>query len=646
MSLRCLVFSSKQEMIQPIWPVLADLGIEGEYCGNARDAVDKVNTQSFHIVITDWDDQPEAGILLKSAREQKAAHRPLTLAIVNDDARLSEALQAGANSVLLKPIRAEQVRDTLGTACELLRSKQGAAAAKAAAPSGTPAKPSAPAAPVAPAAVRPIPRPIVFARRKETTLHAGEFLSSSASAPGTHFDTESDVQKSLDQASAAEVDALTELEPMASSVVADPAAEPLETQAPPAGLTGWASLQERLAKAPALKPKESSNSELLAYGETPSFGSAYGAAPAKAPETQPSTEIAATKPVKGEADREAALFAYMEGEEKPEADSQEETPRRRNHLLVLGIAAAAILLAVAIPQSRLGLQRVFRKATGAGKVWLNPQPVPVSPVATQHETFGQDSDEYKFPQATGNVPDSSTDPSQIHVVPVVDPTAKPAKGPEGNGGTSTPPDANNQGQTANDAAPSQSTGSPVKEQTASATGTAVPNPAALTPSPGPSAIQLQTTQSEPARPPAVSAPVTHSPTPAPSASTPIPSSLRSQLASSTPDASGNKPVEAAMSSIEPVNLPEPAVRSLLSQQPADPLYPDSAKASGQHGSVVLMVLIGRDGTVQDARFMQGSLVFARAAIEAVKQWHFAPYTMNGRPVSVQGTITLNFKPPA
>ena len=64
-----------------------------------------------------------------------------------------------------------------------------------------------------------------------------------------------------------------------------------------------------------------------------------------------------------------------------------------------------------------------------------------------------------------------------------------------------------------------------------------------------------------------------------------------------------------MSSIEPVKLPEATARELLAQ-PVDPEYPAAAKASGQRGSVVLQVLIGRDGTVQDAKFLQGSLVFA------------------------------------
>ena len=94
-----------------------------------------------------------------------------------------------------------------------------------------------------------------------------------------------------------------------------------------------------------------------------------------------------------------------------------------------------------------------------------------------------------------------------------------------------------------------------------------------------------------------------------------------------------------------MNLPESAARELLAQS-LDPEYPAAARAGGLRGSVVLQVLIGRDGAVQDAKFLQGSLVFARAAVDAVKQWRFKPYSMNGRAVSVQSVITLNFKPPA
>ena len=113
------------------------------------------------------------------------------------------------------------------------------------------------------------------------------------------------------------------------------------------------------------------------------------------------------------------------------------------------------------------------------------------------------------------------------------------------------------------------------------------------------------------------------------------------MAAATPDPGGTKLPENALPSIEPVTVQEAAERALLTDQPALS-YPASAK--GQQGTVILEVLIGRDGTVQDAKFLQGSLAFARSAIEGVKLWKFKPYAMNGRPVSVQTTLTIAFRP--
>ncbi|MGA8199428.1 MAG: hypothetical protein WB814_05160, partial [Candidatus Sulfotelmatobacter sp.] len=183
-------------MVQPIWQVLTDLGIEGEYCSSAVDAVERVTTQLFQIVITDWDDQPEATFLLKTARDQKASQRPLTLAIVSDDARLPEALQAGANSILLRPIRPEQVRDTMNTACQLLRSKQPSPAP--ATVMEAPREPQAKEALAVAASangITPI-APASMSQEPEKTFRAGEFLQSRSSAPGAQFDIESDVKKS------------------------------------------------------------------------------------------------------------------------------------------------------------------------------------------------------------------------------------------------------------------------------------------------------------------------------------------------------------------------------------------------------------------------------------------------------------------
>jgi protein TonB len=684
MALRCLLFSSDEEMVKPIWQVLADLGIEGEYCGSAVDAVERVTTQMFQIVITDWEDQPEAAFLLKTARDLKAAHRPLTLAIVSDDARLPEALQAGANSVLMKPIRPEQVRDTMSTACELLRSKMQpgsaaspkapgpvAMAAAAGASSGVGSAPAisasaAAAAPLVPASVTKAPE----------VFRAGEFLQSQSSAPGSHFDTECDVQRSLDQAAAAEVDALTELEPVASAVAEAPVEpteeqESVEKQEP---LTGWAALQAKLTKSAPPPPKDdSAKSELLSYGE------AHGEKPAMLAQAGVPDEAKRSqeKQSQPESAAEAALFAYMAEGAKPEPEPIPEPQPKRIKNFLVGSLALVCLLLVAMPRTRQTLGMLYGNTLHAGSSWLNPQPVVIIQAAPQHENFGQAGDEYKLP-TPANIPDATTDPSQIRVFAVIDPTAKVPKSSGANGGTAqatngdnnpkdqdpidqSPVDQNQsvqsqtgqgqagQGQTQPDqGTPPQATDAQTHEQGASAAADTL-EAAAAPNAPKPSATDNKPSVQLPLPPPrAVTLPVQPSaPTHAVSAASNgmIPMSLKSQTASTTPEASGAMPVEAAMSSIEPVKLTESVVRGLLTQS-VDAAYPDAGKAGGQRGMVVLQVLIGRDGSVQDAMFMQGSLVFARAAITAVKQWRFKPYSLNGRPVAVQSLITLNFKPPA
>jgi len=73
-----------------------------------------------------------------------------------------------------------------------------------------------------------------------------------------------------------------------------------------------------------------------------------------------------------------------------------------------------------------------------------------------------------------------------------------------------------------------------------------------------------------------------------------------------------------------------------------PKYPPEAGRARIEGTVVLLAVIGRDGTVEDVRVKSGLSVFAQAAIEAVKQWRYRPYLLNGEPVEVDSQITINF----
>jgi protein TonB len=384
---------------------------------------------------------------------------------------------------------------------------------------------------------------------------------------------------------------------------------------------------------------------------------------------------------------ETALFAYISGEKK---DTGKEPSAPRPWLKKLAIAAAVVVAAsvayFTVPHAivKKDVNMAVGSAARAGHSWLNPQPAPTAPSPQAHESFGRAGDEYKLPVAE-NIPDANTDPSQIRVLPVIDPTIKPpANGTAGADpsaaqanaaipGSGDPAQMDPNQAAAGQVPAGQVTPGQTPEEQAPQN-PAVQNPALQNPaqqSQTSATTQVASAPTDPFRPnvsasaptaagsnPAPAVPTTQSAPvvqpvsnvySAPSAnssntSTPnlagIPSSLKSGMAQMSPEASGNKPPEAALPSIEPVNLPEATARGLLLEQ-ATPVYPPSAR--GQSGTVTLQVLIGRDGTVQDAKFIQGSLAFARTAIDAVKQWRFKPYLMNGRPASTQTLLTLNFK---
>jgi protein TonB len=73
-----------------------------------------------------------------------------------------------------------------------------------------------------------------------------------------------------------------------------------------------------------------------------------------------------------------------------------------------------------------------------------------------------------------------------------------------------------------------------------------------------------------------------------------------------------------------------------------PQYPPEAGRARLEGTVVLMALIGTDGTVKDVRVESGLPILAQAAIDAVRQWRYKPYMIDGEPVEVDSRITINF----
>ena len=76
-----------------------------------------------------------------------------------------------------------------------------------------------------------------------------------------------------------------------------------------------------------------------------------------------------------------------------------------------------------------------------------------------------------------------------------------------------------------------------------------------------------------------------------------------------------------------------------------PSYPASALRLRIEGPVELMATISKNGNISAVKILKGDASLAHAAAEAVKQWKYKPYLLNGEPVEIQTQVTVNFKLP-
>lgn len=93
-----------------------------------------------------------------------------------------------------------------------------------------------------------------------------------------------------------------------------------------------------------------------------------------------------------------------------------------------------------------------------------------------------------------------------------------------------------------------------------------------------------------------------------------------------------------------IRVSQNVMKSLLVSQ-VDPVYPTMDKVNIE-GPVVLSVIIGKDGTVQSAKVLNSpSPLLNAAALDAVRQWKYKPYLLNGTPIEVDTNATVNFTLP-
>jgi protein TonB len=90
-----------------------------------------------------------------------------------------------------------------------------------------------------------------------------------------------------------------------------------------------------------------------------------------------------------------------------------------------------------------------------------------------------------------------------------------------------------------------------------------------------------------------------------------------------------------------IRVSQGVAQGLLIHQ-VKPNYPALARQARIQGAVVLQAVISKDGTIQGLHVVSGHPMLTPAAIDAVKQWRYKPYFLNGEPVEVETVVTVNF----
>ncbi len=76
----------------------------------------------------------------------------------------------------------------------------------------------------------------------------------------------------------------------------------------------------------------------------------------------------------------------------------------------------------------------------------------------------------------------------------------------------------------------------------------------------------------------------------------------------------------------------------------EPIYPEAAQENGIRGTVVVEVLVDKQGVPQAVHAVRGNSILASAVSSAVQQWRWQPYRLNREAVEVEMTIAIDFEP--
>ena len=578
MCYQALLFCPDEKTSRTVTQVLSELDFEVVPCTEPFAAVKKLMGEHFDAVVVDCDNEQNATLLFKSARNSPNNQSALAVAVVEGQAGVAKAFRIGANLVLTKPINVEQAKGTLRVARGLLRKNEGAKPAattattpKAANSGPAPAKPTlvpSPAVPRVVSIVSPIPAP---------------------SAPP---------QKAPLQPSFAA---------SASSMVSEPReADPsVEAASQPAASANIASIAASDAK-PAIKSRREIPATLKGTSPVSSAGAASAAAPARESATIAAPEKTSTlEPELDTSVGKGSAAAEVSSTQEAVSPASSFTFGGAVRRLILMIVAGVVLIAAAGYVGWTQLSHPSGTANTPAPVAAKPAPSAIS---------------QPTPGAMGMAP--ATEASVATPAPAaVTHSAGSAKAPST---TPTIPEAANGKDRKISVGESSQPGVAVVAENKVAATSSVSRPLVVKKG------TAETTSAKPS-PSDEAAPNITAIASAGSGGTTLPNLLGNQSTAPTPV-------------LQTLNVSQ-GVSQGLAIKKTQPFYPANALRMGIEGSVQLMATISKKGDISAVKVLNGDPSLARAAVDAVKQWKYRPYLLDGVPVEIQTQVTVNFRLP-
>ncbi len=642
MSYQALLFCPDEKTARVVSQVLSELEFTVEPCHEPFSAVKKLMVQHFDALVVDCDNEQNAALLFKSARNSGSNQASLAVAVVEGQAGVAKAFRLGANLVLTKPIHVEQSKGTLRVARGLLRKGQAAKAA-AAAPGA-----AAPTMFPQPSVAAPFPPPQKNAAPPSLSASAFELDAEPMPAPDAadaallEYMPDSPVSSAESSPPhAAESHPSKQYPWQPRKPLAEPMASALRRAAEAAGKSEFDAAAPRPKAASqavtlqaaipqtTLSQATISQSGMAATGFAPTRGGA-AAAPARAKEipapdakklgleptasaiAAPSTEDVEIKRIQdpsasdgwdshsASVSAEAPGFASLDDDTQA-SDSGGSKKTLVIAVLVLGLAAAGYFgwtkMQSAHPQP----------AAPPSAVPASPETVilPPQPTASSPETQ----------PATGEVvtPQSEQGLSRTTVVPSA---SKPSAAVIAEG-------------------PGSKTLAPAKAMPAEDEITVVKPPATEKADASP-VLMVQNGSSRQPKPEPEAQEAEQAP-----AATSIATGSSTNALSGIVDTTA---INAQKAPQQTLRISQGVSQGLIVKK-VQPLFPPQARQLHLEGKVELQANISPSGSISSVKQLSGDPVLGRAAMDAVRQWKYKPYYLNGEPVEVETQVTVIFKLP-